>query len=304
MLLTQLEYFAAVARERHFGRAAQACFVSQPALSESIRKLEIELGIPLIQRGRSFQGLTQEGASVLEWTHRVLANHRALLADAASARGQLSGTVRLGVVPSAVALAGRLAGALTESHPELRVRVTTGITSAEVLRRIRAHELDVGFIHPADEDDDLEQVVRFDVGFDALAGDSALLVADGVVSLDVLRGQALCLLERGMRAREAIDEAFEGRGLAATPQMESDSVEGLIALVRHGPWVALVPHSSLDGGPPAGVTRIPVDPAQLSLPVALVQLRETPRSPYARAILAAGAAVQPVAHTEVGSAAE
>ncbi|WP_346921795.1 helix-turn-helix domain-containing protein [Glutamicibacter creatinolyticus] len=60
-MLRQLEYFVALAREQHFARAAAACYVSQPALSEAIRKLEAELGVPLVRRGHSFQGLTAEG---------------------------------------------------------------------------------------------------------------------------------------------------------------------------------------------------------------------------------------------------
>lgn len=63
MLLRQLEYLVALARARHFAKAAQACYVSQPALSEGIRKLEEELGIPLVQRGRRFDGLTPEGSA-------------------------------------------------------------------------------------------------------------------------------------------------------------------------------------------------------------------------------------------------
>lgn len=67
MLFRQLEYFVALARERHFARAAAACYVSQPALSEAIRELEHELGVPLVRRGRTFEGLTLEGERLVLW---------------------------------------------------------------------------------------------------------------------------------------------------------------------------------------------------------------------------------------------
>ena len=86
MLLRQLEYFVAVARERHFARAAEACYVSQPALSASIAKLERELNVTLINRGRNFEGLTVEGDRLVVWAKRVLAVHDGLVAEAAALR--------------------------------------------------------------------------------------------------------------------------------------------------------------------------------------------------------------------------
>ena len=78
MLFRQLEYFVALARERHFARAASACHVSQPALSESIRKLEHELKVPLVRRGQKFEGLTPEGERLVHWARRILADCDAL----------------------------------------------------------------------------------------------------------------------------------------------------------------------------------------------------------------------------------
>ncbi|MFJ8958540.1 LysR family transcriptional regulator [Lentzea sp. NPDC102401] len=81
MLLRQLEYLVALARERHFGRAAEACHVSQPSLSAAISKLERELGVPIVSRGRRFESLTPEGERVLLWAHRMLADRDALRQD-------------------------------------------------------------------------------------------------------------------------------------------------------------------------------------------------------------------------------
>ena len=78
MLFRQLEYFVALARERHFAHAANACHVSQPALSEAIRKLEHELKVPLVRRGQKFEGLTPEGERLVHWARRILADCDAL----------------------------------------------------------------------------------------------------------------------------------------------------------------------------------------------------------------------------------
>ena len=100
MLLRQLEYFVAVARERHFARAAESCYVSQPALSTSIAKLERELNVTLINRGQNFEGLTPEGERLVVWAKRVLAEHDALKAEAAAMRSGISATLRLGTGPT------------------------------------------------------------------------------------------------------------------------------------------------------------------------------------------------------------
>lgn len=102
MLLRQLEYLVALARERHFARAAAACYVSQPSLSAAIRRLEHELDVPIVRRGRRYEGLTPEGEVVLAWAHRILAERDALHQELSALRGGLTGTLRLGVVPTAL----------------------------------------------------------------------------------------------------------------------------------------------------------------------------------------------------------
>jgi DNA-binding transcriptional LysR family regulator len=81
MLFRQLEYFVAVAQERHFARAAEKCYVSQPALSAAIAKLERELDVTLINRGHSFVGLTAEGERLVVWAKRILTEHDAFKAE-------------------------------------------------------------------------------------------------------------------------------------------------------------------------------------------------------------------------------
>src|SRR5689334_20833544 len=92
MLFRQLEYFVAVAREKHFARAADACYVSQPALSAAIARLERELNVTLINRGHAFEGLTPEGERLVVWAKRILAEHDALKSEASAMKSGITGT--------------------------------------------------------------------------------------------------------------------------------------------------------------------------------------------------------------------
>jgi DNA-binding transcriptional LysR family regulator len=98
VLFRQLEYFVAVAREQHLARAAEACFVPQPALSSAIAKLEQELNLTLIHRGHSFGGLTLEGERLVIWTKRILAEHDAFKAGVEAVQSSITGTLRLGTI--------------------------------------------------------------------------------------------------------------------------------------------------------------------------------------------------------------
>ena len=126
MQFRQLQYLVALACERHFTRAADSCAVSQPALSEAIRKLEFELALPLIVRGHRFEGLTVEGEHVVRWAERILDNHASLLHQVASLRAGVTGTLRLGVIPTASTAVAELSGPLCSRYP-LRSLMTTTI---------------------------------------------------------------------------------------------------------------------------------------------------------------------------------
>ena len=159
MLLRQLEYFVAVARERHFARAAESCYVSQPALSTSIAKLERELSVTLIHRGQNFEGLTPEGERLVVWAKRVLAEHDALKAEAAAMRSGISATLRLGTGPTVSTTAALPVAAFCALHPLARVKVCSRLSSTELLRQLRNFELDAAIAHFGPDDQSGLEVV-------------------------------------------------------------------------------------------------------------------------------------------------
>src|SRR3546814_12449415 len=102
MLIRHLAYFVTLAKERHFARAADACHITQPTLSAAIRKLEEDLGVPLVARGHRFTGLTPEGEKLLAWSRQILTDYQSLINDLAGARTGLVGELRVGVIPAAM----------------------------------------------------------------------------------------------------------------------------------------------------------------------------------------------------------
>ena len=99
MDIKQLKFLIALDETRHFGQAAARCHITQPTLSMRLRSLEEELDLPLVNRGQRFEGFTAPGERVLAWARTVLAAYDGLQAEAAACRGNLVGTLRLGVVP-------------------------------------------------------------------------------------------------------------------------------------------------------------------------------------------------------------
>ena len=123
MLLKHLQYLTALARERHFARAASACGVTQPTLSAGIKHLEEQLGLLVVQRGQRFEGLTPAGERVLAWAQRITADAESLEQEASRLRQVLQGRLRIGVVPTALPAIPILASPLAQKYPGVGLTV-------------------------------------------------------------------------------------------------------------------------------------------------------------------------------------
>ena len=256
MLLRQLEYFVAVARERHFARAAESCYVSQPALSTSIAKLERELSVTLINRGQNFEGLTPEGERLVVWAKRVLAEHDALKAEAAAMRSGISATLRVGTGPTVSTTAALPVAAFCALHPLAKVTVCSRLSSTELLRQLRDFELDVAIAHfGPDDHSGLEVVPLYEEQYVLLVSGDQLVPASRTITWAEAAQLPLALLTSHMRFRQFIDKAFAASGAAAAPQVETDSVASLYAHVATGAWASVVPHTWLRAMPVTGAAR-------------------------------------------------
>jgi DNA-binding transcriptional LysR family regulator len=120
MIIRQLIYLDALARERHFRRAADACHVSQPTLSTAIAQLEEELGVLIVERGRRFQGLTKEGEVVLAHARRILAEADLLKESIAELKNGVSGRIRLGAIPTALPMIAHITAPFSKRYPAVQ----------------------------------------------------------------------------------------------------------------------------------------------------------------------------------------
>jgi DNA-binding transcriptional LysR family regulator len=262
VFIRQLEYLAALDRERHFGRASAACNVSQPTLSAGIRSLERELGIPLARRGRTFQGLTPEGERVLGWGQRALADLESLRQEASRLRGGLEGTLRIGAIPTALPLSPRVTARLRERHPRMRVRLIS-MSSRQIAYGLAHGEIDAGMTYLDNEPLDHVDTLELWREHYLLVTPAGSLAGDGdTVSWRVAAGLELCLLTPDMQHRRIVDEAFAATGSVAVPAVETNSVSTLVAHARMG-LPGVTAHTWLEANPlPADLRAIPlVDPA-------------------------------------------
>lgn len=293
MLLRQLEYFVAVARERHFARAAETCYVSQPALSASIAKLERELNVTLITRGRNFEGLTLEGERLVVWAKRVLAVHDGLKAEAAAMRSGISGMLRLGTGPTVSTTTALPIAAFCALHPLARVKVRSRHSSTELLKQLRNFELDAAIAHfDPGEQSGLEIVQLYEEQCVLLVSGKQLVPAMRTITWAAAAELPLVLMTPDVMFRKFIDHAFANVGAAVTPQVETDSMASLYAHVSTGAWAGIVPHTWLQAMPMTGTMRglrliEPDQKAQISIAIQ----SSAPGSAAARAFLnvAAGA---------------
>ena len=251
MELRQLEYFAAVARHKHFTRAAEALYVTQPALSQQIRRLEAELGLALLRRTSRGVELTAAGEDLLVHAEAVLAEVAAARADMDRHTGISRGVVR---VAATAADAPRLPEALADfhgDHPGIQIGLRQG-SAAELVALVAAGAVDVAVlalteepagvtVHPLTEEP-LRVAVPVD---DELAGTR--------VALDALRGRPFILAEPGTALRETVMRAAQAAGFSPLPLFEVGDPATVRFLVRAGLGISLVPASWLERpGPVVG----------------------------------------------------
>jgi DNA-binding transcriptional LysR family regulator len=286
MLLRELEYLVALAREQHFARAAEACHVSQPSLSTAIRKLERVLGVQIVQRTHRFAGLTPEGERVLRWAHRILAEATALKEDLASMRGGLTGTLRLGAIPTAMTAASLLTTPLCARHPEVRVRLES-VASREVAPMLAGFELDVALTYLDDETPaGLRTVALYEERYLLLTPDDGTLAGHPSASWPEVAKLPLCLLTPRMRNRRIIDALFAAHGPVPAPAVETDTVDALYAHIATRQWSSVIAHSWVHTfGVPEGMRVVPMPAPDRPGRIGLVLADREPEPFLIRALL-------------------
>ncbi|MGE3738579.1 MAG: LysR family transcriptional regulator [Geminicoccaceae bacterium] len=291
MDIRQLRYLVALARERHFARAAAACGVAQPTLSAGLRQLEEGLGVLIVERGNRFKGLTVEGERVLGWARRILADCDALEQELAATRRSMTGRITLGVIPSALTMAAPVTAALLQRQPGLGVRLLS-CSSIEIQRGLDEFEMHAGITYLDNEPlAHVRSVALYEERYVLLTAPGHGLDVAGSLGWAAAAELPLCLLVPEMQNRRIVDAAFAAAGASPVPVVETDSVVATVAHVREAGLAAVVSEQLVDRlGLASGLIRTRLDSPEVTQRVGLVVSDREPVPPFVAALWAAAEA--------------
>jgi LysR family hydrogen peroxide-inducible transcriptional activator len=284
MNLRALNYFITLADLRHFSKAAEACFVSQPTLSTQIRKLEEELGVQLVERAPRKVMLTPVGGEIAERARKVLRDIGQIREVARRSRDPAAGTLRLGIFPTlAPYLLPHVVPVVRKHFPDLRLQLSEEKTG-DIIRLMHRGNLDAALLALPLPDDGLEMEVLFEEPFVlALPATHAMSSLDKI-RLEDLAGTELLLLEDGHCLREHALEVCSLTGAHERVDFHATSMETLRQMVAADMGLTLMPMLSVS--PPIAPTGNMVlrpfcDPAP-NRTIALVWRRSSALGPFLR----------------------
>jgi len=295
-MIDKLEFFLTLARERHFGRAAEACGVTQPTLSAGLKQLEGTLGVLLVTRGSRFQGLTPEGERVLDWAKRIVGDVRTMQQEVrALKQGQLVGQLRIAAIPTALPMVSALTTPFHAHHPAMRF-VVRSCNSMEVLAALDNLEIDAGISYLDNEPIGRAKAIPLyrEQYRLLISADSPLGRRREVTWAEVGR-VPLCLLTSDMQNRRIINRLLRDAGdLDSLATLESNSMILLYSHVRTGHWASVMPAILAETlGLTGAVRAIPiVEPAAIHTIGLIVPDRE-PMAPATAALVAEALRVGP-----------
>ena len=243
LTLKQMRYFDALARQRHFGRAADACAISQPALSMQIREMERTLGTPLLERGTRGVSLTAFGEDVLDRIRQVLRTVTEIEDSARAVRDRLAGRVRIGVIPTVAPYSlPRIVAELSRRYPGLDLQLRETLTS-RLLDELGEGSLDTAILALPVHEPAFEEVPLF--------AESFVLVRPGsdrglpVPSPERLREMRLLLLEEGHCFRDQALSFCDMTAMAPREMMDGSTLSTLVQMVGAGLGVTLIPEMAV-----------------------------------------------------------
>jgi DNA-binding transcriptional LysR family regulator len=285
-MIDKLEFFIALAKEEHFGRAAEECGVSQPSLSAAIRQLEDSLGVQLVVRGSRYQGLTPEGQRVLEWARRIVGDARTMREEMRAARKGLVGHIRLAVIPTALAIVPRLTEPFQAKHPEVTFSVVSR-NSLQVLSHLDNLEIDAGITYLDNEPlGRVTSVPLYAEKYTLVTAEDTLYADREQIRWADMADVRLCLLTPDMQNRRIINQHLTEAGITVRPMLESNSMVVLLSHVATGQWASIMPRSVAKSfGFSKGIRMVPIVEPEARHMVGLVATHREPFTPLVSALL-------------------
>jgi DNA-binding transcriptional LysR family regulator len=286
-MIDKLEFVIALAREQHFGRAAETCNVSQPTLSAGIKQLEDTFGVLLVQRGSRFRGFTTEGERVLEWARRIVADTRAMRQEVDALKRGLAGHVQIAAIPTALAMTAMLTTPYRAKHPNVRFTIVSR-NSIQVLSMLENLEVDAGLTYVDNEPlGHVNTIPLYHEEYRLLTSSSGELGNREHVTWAEVGKVPLCLLTPDMQNRRIIDRLLRSAGAEPSPTLESNSMIVLFAHVRTGKWASIMPAKLAETlGLTESVRSIPIIEPAATQAIGLVVPDRDPTTPLIKALVA------------------
>jgi LysR family hydrogen peroxide-inducible transcriptional activator len=284
--LKDLRYLVAVADTRHFGRAAERCFVSQPTLSAQLKKLEEYLGVRLIERQPNNVSLTAAGEQIVARARRILDASDEVVALARTHRDPLAGRLRVALLPTiGPYLLPRVSQVIRRALPRLELHLYEYQT-APMLEKLKAGELDLGILALPVELDGLEALELFAEPFTVALPERHRLAKRERLQVADLEGEPLLLLEEGHCLRDQALEVCSRIGAAESQDFRATSLETLRQMVATGAGITLLPDLATKGayGDARGVVVLPFSKPAPVRHVGAVWRKTTARRPAIDAV--------------------
>jgi LysR family transcriptional regulator, hydrogen peroxide-inducible genes activator len=253
MTLTELRYIVTLAQERHFGRAAERCFVSQPTLSVAVKKLEEELGVALFERSKSTVQVTPLGERIVEQAQRVLEQSSLIKELATAGRDQLASPLRVGAIYTiGPYLFPHLVPALAERAPQMPLYIEEGFTG-NLRRKLRNGELDAILVALPFTETDVVTKPLYEEAFEVLMPADHAWRHRETIDKEALLGERLLLLGEGHCFRDQILEACPAithqlNSPSNTLTAEGGSLETIRHMVASRLGITVLPHSAIGTG--------------------------------------------------------
>lgn len=277
----------ALARERHFGRAAESTGVTQPTLSAGIKQLEEMLGVLLVQRGSRFIGFTPEGERTLDWARRIVGDTRAMRQEIAALRQGLAGRLRIAAIPTALAMVAAITTPFRARHPDVRFTIISQ-TSIQILTLLENLEIDAGITYLDNEPlGRVNTVPLYQERYQLLTAPDAPLGERDQVTWKEVAQVPLCLLTPDMQNRRIIEGLLRNAGGDPQPTLESNSVIVLFAHIRTGRWASVMPAKLAETlGLTDTIRAIPIVEPEAVHTIGLVVPMREPMTPQTAALVA------------------
>ena len=282
MNLRDLKYIIAVAETRHFGKAAERCFVSQPTLSGQIKKLEEELGVAIFERSNRSVEITPVGKSIVLHARQIMEQADTILQLARAHQDPLAGPLRIGAIPTlSPYLMPLILAPLKKQWPQMKLVLSEELTDT-LLKRLHNYEIDAALLATPVEEPELASLPLFDEPFwVAYPSEHAFYTKDKITRRDLDTENILLLSEGHCLASQAMDICHikERQLQGEMADLRAASLETLIQLVKAGFGVTLVPALAMRGSwtSGSGVVAQPLKIPGASRRISLVYRSSFPR---------------------------